>query len=89
MAVYIIIYDLSKETKPKITDVIEKNYEWKRLSESAHAVETEEPSDQVFSRLKSLLDASNENLYVITLDRPHEGLGPKHVIDWLEAKLEW
>lgn len=88
MAVYVVAYDLNKETvRPKITKEIDKTA-WALLSESSYAIETNETTDEVYNRFKKLLD-ENDNLYVIALKRPWSGYGPQEVIDWLEERLEY
>ncbi|MBC7279836.1 hypothetical protein [Hoeflea sp.] len=88
MAVYIVTYDLNRETSrpPILKDI--KEYPWAKLSESSYAIETSETPSQVFNRLKEHID-DNDNLYVITLKRPYAGRGPKEVNDWLEPRLPY
>ena len=65
-----------------------KNYAWARLSESSYAIETYETPQQVFDKLRPLLDQHN-NLYVINLKKHFVGYGPQDVNDWLEKKLNY
>lgn len=86
MAVYIVTYDLNKETvRPKITDEVRKTG-WAKLSESSYAITTSETPQQVYDRFSKHLDG-NDNFYVIMLNRPYYGRGPKDVNDWLENNL--
>lgn len=87
MAVYIVTYDLNKETKrPNIVGEIKKSRSWARLSESSYVIDTQERPEQVRARLNPYLDA-NDYCFVITLSSPWDGYGPKEVIDWLQARL--
>lgn len=87
MAVYIVTYDLNKETsRPNITGEIKKTPSWAQLSESSYAISTSETAQQVYARFSGMLD-SNDNFYVIALNRPYSGRGPKDVNQWLEQNL--
>lgn len=90
MAVYIVTYDLNKETKrPNITAHLKAGYEvWAKLSESSYAIETEDESETIYSYMLPLLDA-DDSLLVITLKRPYFGQSSKAVIDWLDGNLSW
>jgi len=86
MAIYLITYDLNKETKrPDILGEI-KMTDWAKLSESSYAIDTQETSSAVYNRLKKYID-DNDTLYVITLKKPYGGRGPQAVNDWLENRL--
>lgn len=86
MSVYIVTYDLNRETsRPNITKKI-KEWDWARLSESSYAIDTTLTVEGVFNALKPLIDA-NDNLYVITLKKPWTGYGPPDVNEWLEKHL--
>ena len=88
MAVRLITYDLNQEVRrPNIVKKIKDSFPtWAKLSESSYAVATAETVDQVYARLKPLLD-SNDSLYVINLTKPWMGFGSKEVNDWLERNL--
>ena len=88
MAVRLVTYDLNKETvRPKIVDKIKGiGNSWAKLSESSYAIETWKEPRAVFDELAPLLD-SNDNLYVITLNRPYYGHGPQDVNKWLAENL--
>jgi hypothetical protein len=87
MAIRLVAYDLNREEmRPNITAAIKKHYLWARLSDSAYAIDTAETPQQVYDRLHPLLDG-NDHLYVITLNRPYFGLGPRDVNAWLSARL--
>jgi hypothetical protein len=89
MPVYLVTYDLNKETKrPNITGKIKEYGYWAKLSESSYAIKTEQTPQQVYNVLQPLLD-SNDTLYVITLKRPHYGQGSKEVNQWLENNLPY
>ncbi len=86
MAIYLVTYDLNKESiRPKIVDEIRKTA-FAKLSESSYAIDTAETPRQVYDRFLKHLD-SNDNFYAITLRSPYFGQGPKEVNDWLAARL--
>lgn len=88
MAVLLITYDLNNETKrpPIVRDIKECGSSWAKLSESSYAVETTATPKQVYSFLSRHVDADDQ-LYVITLARPHYGYGAPAVSQWLDEKL--
>lgn len=87
MACYLITYDLNKETRrPPIVEKIKEFEGWAQLSESSYAVSTASRPQQIYERLKPLLD-DNDQLYVITLNRPYSGQGSQEVNDWLVNQL--
>jgi CRISPR/Cas system-associated endoribonuclease Cas2 len=88
MAIYLVTYDLNKETtRPKIVDEVRKTG-YARLSESSYAIDTQETPQQVYNRFLKLLD-NNDDFYVILLKRPYSGQGSQEVNDWLESNLPW
>ena len=89
MSIYVVTYDLNKETKrPNILATIKSLDGWAKLSESSYAVTTSLTSEGVYNLLKKHLD-SNDNCYVVSLRRPYNGQGPKVVNDWLENNLPY
>lgn len=60
MAVYIVNYDLNKETsRPPIVKKIKDTYPtWAKLSESSYAISTYSDVNDVFSTLKPLIDSN-------------------------------
>lgn len=90
MAVYLVTYDLNKETtRPNIVKHIKDGYSaWAKLSESSYAIKTSNTPSEVFNYLKPMID-DNDNLYVVTLKKPYSGRGPKDVNDWLENNLTY
>jgi hypothetical protein len=90
MAVFLVTYDLNRETnRPNITKRIRDGYpSWAKLSESSYAISTGNTVDEVHNYLKPVLD-SNDNIYIITLKKPYTGFGPKDVNDWLENNLTY
>lgn len=85
----LITYDLNKEvSRPPIVKEIKDLGSWARLSESSYAVNTSLTAEQVFNKLKPLID-SNDNLYIITLKQPWSGFGPKDVNEWLNKNLSY
>lgn len=89
MAVLLVTYDLNTPGK-NYEDVLKaiKNYAWAQLSESSYAINTYDSPQQIFDKLKPLLD-KNDNLYVIPLKKPYAGFGPKAVNDWLNTNLSY
>lgn len=87
MAVYIVTYDLNKETKrPPIVEEVRKSPGWAKLSESSYAISTQETTTEVYNRFKPLLD-DNDAFFVITLRRPFSSWGSKEINDWLNNHL--
>lgn len=88
--VLLITYDLNKETtRPPIVKTIKEIcYSWAKLSESSYVINTTLSVDQVFSKLKPLID-QNDNIYIITLKKPWSGYGPQDVNQWLEKNLTY
>lgn len=88
MAVYLVTYDLNRETvRPNIVGEIKK-FTWARLSESSYAIETHLTVEAVYNRLKPVID-SNDNIYIISLKHPYQGFGPADVNKWLEDRLTY
>lgn len=88
MAVYVVAYDLNKETvRPNITKAI-KEFPWARLSESSYAIETALSPQEVYNGLEKFLD-DNDQLYVITLKKPYWGRGPEDINKWLADRLTY
>lgn len=86
MAIYLITYDLNKETKrPDILSEV-KTKDWVKLSESSYAIDTTETVAAVYNRLAKHIDA-DDCLYVIPLKKPCFGFGYMVVNDWLDARL--
>jgi hypothetical protein len=87
MAVYLVTYDLKKETvRPKITDAIHKLDGWAQLSESSYAVVTDDTPEGVYRKLLPLLD-ENDQLFVMLIRRPWAGQGEAEVKTWLRDQL--
>ncbi len=88
MPVYIVTYDLNKESKrPPIVEEVRKTA-WARLSESSYAISTNENPNDVYQRFKRLLD-DNDTFFVITLKKPYQSWAPKEVNDWLDSQLTY
>jgi hypothetical protein len=88
MSIYLVTYDLNKETvRPKITTEVKKTA-YAQLSESSYAIETNESPEDVYSRFTKLLDG-NDNFYVIGLKHPYTGFGPQAVNKWLAENLTY
>lgn len=86
MTVYLVTYDLNKETsRPNITKELDKTG-WAKLSESSYAISTNETAEQVYARFDKYTD-ENDNFYVIKLSKPFHGQGPKDVNEWLAKEL--
>jgi len=88
MSTLIVTYDLNKEIKrPNILGEIKKGGNWAKLSESSYAISTTETPYQVYQRLEPYLDG-NDNCYVMTLNAPFYGQGPKEVNEWLQNHMQ-
>jgi len=89
MAVYLVTYDLNKETtRPNITKKLRDEFPYAMLSESSYAIQTTSTVEQVHAFFKPILD-DNDTFYVITLKNPWTGFGPKVVNEWLEKHLTY
>jgi len=88
VATKLITYDLNKEiVRPNIVGAIKQlGGSWAKLSESSYATNTPLTTEQIYQRLKPLLDA-NDHIYIITLQQPHSGYGPTEVNQWLAGNL--
>ena len=88
MAVFLVTYDLNKETsRPPIVKFIRETWNFAMLSESSYAVEGDSASN-IYDALSSFID-ENDDLFVIPLKRPYEGWGQKIVHQWLHEKLTY
>jgi len=86
MSVYLVTYDLNRETKrPPIVEEVKKTA-FAKLSESSYAIDTSETVAQVKRRFSQHID-DNDTLYVISLSRPWTGHGPADVNRWLLNRL--
>lgn len=86
MAVYFVNYDLNREVRrPPIVAAVKSFGSWARLSESCYAVEYLGTAQEVFDRLRPLID-SNDNLYVIPVRPTVVGWGPPDVNKWLSER---
>ncbi|MCP3878338.1 MAG: hypothetical protein GY701_08090 [Sulfitobacter sp.] len=88
MSVYLVTYDLNKETnRPDLlSDIKEKFDGWAMLSESSYAISTHLTPESIYNTLSPHLD-SNDVIYVIALSAPYRGHGPETVNKWLEDNL--
>jgi hypothetical protein len=87
MGVLLVTYDLKKPGQDYTNLLKEiKKYPWAHLSESSYAIQTADSPEAVFNKLRPLMDA-NDFIYIINLQKPFTGYGPKDVNDWLEANL--
>ena len=90
MSVYLVTYDLNKEsTRPPLLDDLKEKYpSWAKLSESSYAIETLQTPDQIYNNLKHHLDG-NDHIAIITLKKPFQCWLPKRVVEWLQDKLTY
>lgn len=87
MPVYLITYDLNKETRrPPIVKYIKEKFAYARLSESSYAVRTSLNAEQLYAAFRPFLD-SDDHFYAIRLTNPHAGYGLKTVNEWLATNL--
>jgi hypothetical protein len=89
MPVLLLTYDLNRE--PDKTDYagfykVRDSSDNVRLSESSYALNTDDSPATVYGKLKPYTD-SNDYVYIINLEKPYSGFGPKNVNDWLEKNL--
>lgn len=85
--VYLVTYDLNKETKrPPIVEEVKKFANWAKLSESSYAINTNLSVHQVHEQFKPHID-NNDQIYIINLKNPWAGFGPKTVNEWLDNNL--
>ena len=88
MAVYIVAYDLNKETRrPPIVAEVQRD-PWARLSESSYAISTSETVQQVYERFKAYLD-DNDTLFVITLNKPWQSWASDELNKWMNTYLSY
>jgi hypothetical protein len=91
-SVLLITYDLNREGKSKVDYnkfyEIRDKYDHVRLSESSYAFHTNETPQDVYNKLKPVID-SNDYLLIINLKRPYFGFHIKTAIDWLEQRLAY
>jgi hypothetical protein len=89
MSVLLVTYDLKKpgQDYTDFLNVVRSNG-WARLSESSYAVDTNESPSSLHNKLRQHLDA-NDQLYIITLKKPHSGYGPKEANEWLDQHLPY
>jgi len=87
MAILLVTYDLNKPGQD-YSDFLKiiKGYPYARLSESSYAIQTTETPIAVYNKLTPHMD-KNDQVYLIILQKPFYGLGPKEVNDWLTNNL--
>lgn len=86
MPIYLVTYDLNKETKrPPIVEKV-KEFDWAQLSESSYAISTPLSADEVYKAFQPFLD-DNDTFYAITLRGLYAGFGPEEVNQWLESHI--
>lgn len=87
MAVFLVTYDLNKETKrPNIVKAVKDLGPWAKLSESSYAIDVQKTAGDIRESLRPLID-ENDQIYVITLRQPYSGFGPEDVNEWLDGRL--
>lgn len=87
MSTLLITYDLNKAGQNyNGFHAVIKKYTWARLSESSYAIQTPETPQAIYSKLNPYMD-KNDNVYVVTLERPYFGQGPQDVNNWLNQRL--
>ena len=88
MAVLLITYDLNKESKrPRIVQKIKKLWPSSvKLSESSYAVKANQLPKTVYQKLEDMID-DDDDLHIITLQRPAYCWGQEDVNEWLDENL--
>lgn len=87
MALKLVTYELSDTSfGQRIVDSVRKMGRWVRLSEGALVVDTELPTDKVFTRLLTQLD-KEDRIYVLELSRHWSGYGEMDVNAFLAEGL--
>ena len=83
MSVILITYDIKKQEKnnPALYNLI-KHYFHIKLSESTYAIYTDEPTSFIYSKFKDFV-GKDDRLYIIKLQKPWSGYGPRENRDWL------
>lgn len=87
MSALLVTYDLNTPGQD-YTDLLGtiKSYSWARLSESSYAIATDKQPQTIYNELFAHMD-NNDQLYVVTLNKPFFGYGPEKVNTWLEDNL--
>jgi len=78
MSVLLVTYDLNR-TGQNYTDLLKfiKTHDaWARLSESSYVIETYETPDDVYNKIKKIVD-DNDDFFIISLKQPWQGWGQK------------
>ena len=91
MNVLLLIYELNRELDPNFDyDTFYKirdSYSPIKLSESSYALRTDaETPSQVRHKLQKSLHA-DDNLYVMTLKKPHSSRGLKKIVEWMNESF--
>ena len=87
MALKLVTYELSDARfSQRIMDSVKKMGRWVRLSEGALVVDTDLPTDKVFTRLLTQLD-KEDHVYVLELSRRWSGYGEMDVNAFLAEGL--
>ena len=87
MPLLLVAFDPDKagQDHSRLLNRIEK-YSNVRLTNSSYAIITDKTPETVCSELNPYID-KNDNLYVITLNRPYGSCGPSLANDWLYKEL--
>lgn len=88
MAGLLVAYDLNSpgQRHADLLEFLKEQFPLAKLSESSYAIATTKTPSQVFAQLKPYID-KNDQIYVISLNRPYSGQGKKAVNDWLDLHL--
>lgn len=91
MAVYIVTYDLDKESTSesytRLISLIKEEGVWACLGGSSYLVESELKAVELRDKFKQVLDG-NDKLFVGVVSAPAAWIGySKQVSDWIKEKL--
>ncbi|MDQ0511314.1 hypothetical protein [Ancylobacter amanitiformis] len=88
MAAYLVTFELAdpRRTQRLIAEL--RQMSWTQLGPAAYAVMTDETDEELFFRLRELVE-NGESLYVVLLRKPYRGMGFREVNHWLEQNLRW
>lgn len=90
MTVLVVTYDLTSQTSAKnhekILEVIKRDGNWARLSESSYAIHTTVTPSDFYERFKPLIGLGDK-LLVMTMAKPYMGQHSKEVVNWLTNKV--
>ena len=83
MAALLVAYDFKSQNQDYLAFYSEiEHYFHIKLSPSSYVIYTNQPASYVYKKLKSSIEAK-DCLYIIPLNKPWAGFGPRENRDWL------